>query len=233
MANGGSSLAAVLSVVLSAATGIMIGVGATILLPPAGAPAPSAEAAPVSSAQPPGSASAPPAASASAPAPPPETPATCLQAMFPDDTFVEAPAAITLVCDEPKAIKGASRLKEVVVKAGTGRVSGGMKEWAILGHYGIATYASMRSRCCPGAAPLEVPASPEKCGSMQSALEGIGAISKAGSSDADVDAATETFRKTLVCSLRNGSKVWGDHPTPGSGEATAFRKTVDRTRADR
>ena len=225
---GGSALIAGLAVGLSAFTGVVLGVGASILT----SPEPAVPAA-VASAAPPAMSSGPAPASSSAP-PPAIDPAQCLTTMFPEDTFAAPPAELAFVCDEKRIVKGASRVKEVVVKAGTGRVSGGMKEWAVLGHYGVAAFASIRARCCPGSAPLEIPELPSTCEPMAAALDAVGRASVAGASDEAATAATDGFRKSLSCALRGGPKnLFGDHPAPGGGEVTTFRKTLDRARKQR
>ncbi len=226
---GGSALIAGLAIGLSAFAGVVLGVGASILSGAAPAPPPAAPSAAAVVVEP--SASPPPAASAAAA---PVDAVACLATMFPEDTFAAPPSELAFVCDETQPVKGASRIKEIVVKAGTGRVSGGMKEWAILGHYGIAAFASIRARCCPSAVPLEVPELPATCDSMGAALEAVGRASVAGASDDDATAATEGFRKSLSCALRGGPKnLFGDHPAPGGGETTTFKKTLDRARSGR
>jgi hypothetical protein len=227
----GSGLIAALAVLLSAATGVMIGFGASILAPPGlGAAAPPE---PVASEVPaPASAEAPPSASAAAP--PPPSPVGCLRSMFPEDTFTTEPNDLAFVCEETQAVRGATRVKEIVVKAGDDRVSGGMKEWAVLGHFGIAAFASMRARCCPDRAPLELPDAPKTCEPLADAVRKIEDVSREGAPDTEADAAIKTFRKSLLCVLKSGPKnVLGDHPAPGGGEGTTFQKTLDRTRAKR
>lgn len=226
----GGMLTAVLAVVLSAATGVMIGFGASILVPPGfglAAPEPPATSAPVASA------SAEPAATASASAAPTApSPVACLRAMFPEDTFGAEPTELAFVCDEAQPVRGASRVKELVVKAGTDRVSGGMKEWAVLGHYGTAAFVSMRARCCPTPAPLELPETPPNCEPLADAFRKVEDVSKEGVADAEVDEAVKAFRKSVLCVLKSGPKnVLGDHPDPGGGEGTTLMKTLDRARA--
>jgi hypothetical protein len=123
-------------------------------------------------------------------------------------------------------------VKELVVKAGASRVSGGMKEWAVLGHFGIAAFASIRARCCPSRTPLELPNTPAKCEPLSDALRTIEDVSKEGAEDAEVDQAVKAFRQSLLCVLKSGPKnVLGDHPNPGGGEGTTLMKTLDRARA--
>jgi hypothetical protein len=69
---------------------------------------------------------------------------------------------------------------------------------------------------------------------MRTALEAVARASVPGGSEEDATLATEGFRKSLACALRGGPKgLFGDHPPPGGGEVTTFRKTLDRARRSR
>ena len=227
----------VLAVLLAAGAGVGIGFAAHTFAPPF--PEPVTEAAPVASASAPTEPEASPAApvasesalpAASSAAAPAEPPAECMKTLFAADTFAgEAPLAF--VCEESNAVKGAAKVKEAVVNAGTGKApSPGMKEWAVLGFYELAAYAVLRGRCCPGGETFSAPDSPG-CPSMNEALAKIASVSKKDSSDEDAKAAQKAFVGSVKCiSQSKASKTFGGYPDLAGGEGSNFVKTLDRAR---
>lgn len=224
---------------VSAGAGVGVGFAAHAVAPPFPplphevTATPSAEVTPTASAAPAPVETA--AVSASAPAPPAVEPSVCMKAMFPDETFT-AEAPLDFVCEETNPIKGAGRVKEVIVKAAGKTTSPGMKEWAVLGFYEMAAYGVMRGRCCPSDEPPDVvtfgaPKSPEGCEPLNDALTKIAAASKQGTSDEDASAATKAFADAVKCIVKmRTSKSFGGHPAPSGLEATVFAKTFDRAR---
>jgi hypothetical protein len=238
------------------------GAAATSQQPSAGnAPAPPAipsgaaaasSAAPAASVEP--AASAAPAASAeadssaeAAPAPPGSTTASasagqgveaCMVPLFAKGTFeARSRPSFSFLCNETDPRRG-SRLirKQVVLGATSGFVSDGMREWALLGWYELAAYAVMRARCCPGAAPIELPESPGACPAIAQALNELGgATSKATRpEDEGIELALKHFREAINCRVRSGgTNLFGYVGAPKGGEDTAFQKTLVRLLAQR
>lgn len=229
----------VLAVLVAAGAGVGVGFAAHTFAPPF--PEPVTEAAPVasasSSAEPaPEASAAAPAASESAPpaatsaAAPVEPPTTCMNALFAEKTFADEPP-LAFVCEETNPVKGAAKVKESVVNAGTGKSpSPGMKEWAVLGFYELAAYAVLRSRCCPGGDTFTAPDA-TGCPSMNEALGKIASVSKKDSSDEDVKVAQKAFVDSVKCITQSkASKTFGGYDDLSGGQGSVFSKTLDRAR---
>ncbi len=188
----------------------------------------SASAAPSTSAA--SSASAPPASAPPAPA----DVAACMRKLFPADTFQEGAASLTFVCEEPSPVRGAPRVREALVRDSDGKVTEGMKEWAILGFFELGAYAVLRGRCCPAdVAPLELPISPGKCPPLAESLGEVAAASQPGADDKALKRAIDHLDRDVRCILRSKqTKPFGSYPRLSGGEGTALSKTMKRGRVD-
>lgn len=224
-----------LAVLLSTGAGVGVGFAAHQFAPPFPtaepvAPVASAPASAAVSATASASASAAPTSSATPPEPPAEKPSVCMKGVFADKTFADEPA-LEFVCDEANPVKGAARLKEAIVNAGNGKTTAGMKEWAMLGFYELATYATLRGRCCPGEPTFDAPEPPEKCDAMKTVLASVAKASKPTASDDDSAAATKAFAESVKCHVRaKFTKSLGGYPAPTGGEGTAYEKFLARAR---
>lgn len=184
----------------------------TVTAPPSSAPEPHASV-----------------ALSAAPAATTEDTSRCVASAFPSDTFDGTFTDLSAVCSESEAVAGASRLHEMVVRAGMGRpVTGGMKEWSLLGYYELPTFALIRRTCCPSTKPLSIPSSPDTCPrSMESAITAI-----AEASPRDEKALTsglDAMEKAVRCAFRAKAQTrFGKHPKPSGGEGTALRGFAKR-----
>lgn len=156
--------------------------------------------------------------------------------MFAEDSFDEegVEGALDFVCKEASPIRGAPKVREVLVREGRGKVTGGMKEWALLGFYELAAYAVLRDRCCSAnAPPLDLPVSPGKCPPLTDSLGEVARASRPGSDAKAVSPAVDTFDEAVRCITRSKqTKLFGGYPRPSGGEGTALKKTMARARGD-
>jgi eukaryotic-like serine/threonine-protein kinase len=157
----------------------------------------------------------------------------CMRGLFAEGSFARpVGASLDFVCAERDPRKGASLVKEVVVRASQGRVTDGMREWALLGWYELAAYAALRGRCCPGAEPLELPVTPGSCPDFGDALRAISAAARPEAPEASFAEASAAFDASLRCVLRSRqTKAFGKHKKLAGGEGTAFEKTFARAKA--
>ncbi len=182
------------------------------------------------------SAATPSAAPEASAAQPPSAPVAdvgkCMSALFAEGSFARpVGTSLDFVCAQRDPRKGAPAVREVVVRASQGRVTDGMREWALLGWYELAAYAAIRGRCCPGAAPLELPVTPGSCPDFGDALRAISAAARPDASAASFAEASAGFDASLRCVLRSRqTKAFGKHKKLAGGEGTAFEKTFARAR---
>ena len=152
--------------------------------------------------------------------------------MFPDDSFSDANVgSIDFVCSETSGVKAAEGIKKALVNGnGDGaKASGGMKEWSVLGFYSLAAASVIRGRCCPGAPPLTMPASPKPCESIEDAMTSLSSIAEKRGKKPDAIAALGGFEKSVRCILKSeAKKSFGDYGDLKGGEATTFEKTLGR-----
>jgi hypothetical protein len=239
------ALARVLAVLVSAGVGVGIGVAVYKFAPFAkpgaevanadplrASPSPTSSGAATSSAQanvaPLNDNAAAVAASSSAAPKADEDPAKCLPTLFAEGTF-PSPPDLSAVCTETNVMTIAKRVKEAVVKASGGKVSDGMKEWAVLGLHEIAAVAALRGRCCPSAPPLDAPPSPGTCPSVADVLAEIEKTSRSGVPDAEIDATVAHFDSAARCIVRSGDTgQFGGVTALDGGETTMFQKILHR-----
>ena len=159
--------------------------------------------------------------------------AACMMPLFAKGTFKRgASPDFGFVCSEADPRRGVAAIKKQVVLAGAKRnVSEGMREWALLGWYELASYSVMRARCCPGAPPLKLPAPPPPCQPLETALDELGAAALVAKTPKDkaLEAAVKRYTKEVYCLVRaGGTSLFGYVGPPKGGEVTAFRKTLAR-----
>ncbi|MFO0619729.1 MAG: hypothetical protein U0414_44505 [Polyangiaceae bacterium] len=156
----------------------------------------------------------------------------CIESLLAPGALAEgAKPNFTFICDETDPRKVASNIRATVIRSARGGVSDAMREWAVMGWYEYAAFASMRGRCCPGAAKIVLPSQGGVCPAMDDALNKIGETSRPGVSEEEQDAAMKGFRESLLCISRSGVHgVYGPYDPPSGGQDTAFLKTFRRTR---
>jgi hypothetical protein len=158
--------------------------------------------------------------------------------LFAKGTFSgDARPDFSFVCRESDPRRGVAGIKKQVVLAAAKRsVSDGMREWALLGWYELASYAVMRARCCPGAPSLKLPPAPSPCHGLEAFLDDLGAaaIAARDPKDKDLDKAIKRYTDEVYCFVRTGgTSLFGYIGPPKGGEETAFRKTLARVAAKR
>jgi hypothetical protein len=184
--------------------------------------------------------------SPSAPAPSPVAPSSagarpprpggdlpgCVRAIFPSGTFGTDPRKprFDFVCSQRDARKGAQAMNtQLVLGASPGAVTEGMRDWARLGWYEMAVFASAKVLCCEAPAALATRTSADQC-ALDRALEQLGQAAVRGE-DAALDSAMAHFKDTATCLLRQG----GAGPyvalgVPGRAPDAAFARFVARIR---
>jgi eukaryotic-like serine/threonine-protein kinase len=158
----------------------------------------------------------------------------CLATLFPKGTF-NAPAArgkprAELVCSERDARKGARALNVLLVQnAGPGVLTDGMREWAQLGWYELALFATARTLCCQAPPALSTRTGADAC-ALDKALERLAAEAVHGDRAA-LDKALDGFKETATCLLRQGGA--GPYVTrglPGRAATAVFERFLARIR---
>ncbi len=157
-------------------------------------------------------------------------PAECFKQLFPEKTFSDEPS-LDFVCTEQSPIKGASRVKEVIVKSSKRSTSAAMKEWAGLGFYELAAFTAIQARCCPEPTTFNLPKSPDNCAPLEDALSKIAKASRQGASADEGKAATKAFSDSVQCIVGNKlAKAFGGYEPPTGPEVGIFEKTLERAR---
>lgn len=159
-------------------------------------------------------------------------PEACMESLLAPGAVGEgAKPDFTFMCEETDPRKVASKIRSTVIKSARGAVSDAMREWAVMGWYEYAAFASMRGRCCSGAAKIVLPPTGGLCAPMDDALNEIAEQSRPGATEADQDAALKKYRESLLCIARSGAHgVYGPYDPPSGGQDTAFMKTFARAR---
>ncbi|WP_437295845.1 hypothetical protein [Sorangium sp. So ce426] len=212
--------------------------------PPSAEPAPAACAAPVEPSAPAlgdagteqaGTAAPADAGTASAAPDPAATAdfAACAMPLFPGKSVDAAIAGqLSFACAETDPMKGVATLKSHLGQAaGPKGVSDATKEWAVLGWHDMATFATLRARCCHAPPPLQLPPTPEGCAPLDETLNELGAAVASASAPGDraVAKAARRYMRAAQCVARVGAATrYGRKNKPNGGEATAFKKVLSR-----
>jgi hypothetical protein len=89
----------------------------------------------------------------------------------------------------------------------------------------------MRARCCPDAAPIQLPETPGACPAIAQALNDLGAAATKATrlEDEAIELTLKHFREAINCRVRSGgTNLFGYVGAPKGGEDTAFQKTLMR-----
>jgi hypothetical protein len=173
----------------------------------------------------------PMSASAVASAAPPESQDVdaCVAHWFPADAF-DKDTDLAFVCDENDGRRGTSRLRRAIVAGGKGKkLTEGMREWSSYGWFELPVYATLRARCCSGAAPIDVPrVLGSTCTVPDRAIHELGIAAAEG---AELAPPIRTYRKLVACLVEEGdSPAYGQSGPIGGAEETWFRALVARGR---
>lgn len=160
--------------------------------------------------------------------------AACLRELFPPDTFTDGASSLTFVCEEASPVRGAPQVREALVRDGKGKVTDGMKEWAVLGYFELGAYAVMRGRCCSAdVAPLDLPISPGKCPPLAEPLGAVAQASRPGTDDRAAKNAIDELDRAIRCITRSKqTKPFGKYPRLSGGEGSTLAKTMKRARGN-
>jgi hypothetical protein len=140
------------------------------------------------------------------------------------------PASFGGLCKETDPRKGASLIRDEVIRVSVSRRSSpAMTEWAVLSWYEMMVFAAARGRCCPGAAPLELPEI-KPCTSLKEVLQNVSKMASGGPLEPGAVAEQlRRFDEGLQCVLRVGATGhYGRTRAPmgdGRGGAAAIART--------
>jgi hypothetical protein len=158
--------------------------------------------------------------------------AGCVAALFPKGSFAldKRRPRVDFVCSERDARKGAKAMNaQLVVGAGPGVVSEGMRDWAQLGWYEMALFATAQVLCCDQPAALSTRTGANVC-ALDRALEQLGQAAVKGD-DATLGKAIAGYKETATCLLRQGGAGrYVDRGVPGRAAAAAFGRFLARIR---
>jgi hypothetical protein len=158
--------------------------------------------------------------------------AGCVATLFPKGTFGadRRKLRVEFVCSERDARKGAKGINaQLVVGAGAGVVSTGMKDWAQLGWYEMALFATAKTLCCDKPAALSTRTGPNDC-DLDRALERLAQAAVHGD-DATLNKAIGSYKDTATCLLRQGGAgPYVDRGLPGRAATAAFARFLARIR---
>ena len=152
---------------------------------------------------------------------------TCAARSFPPDTF-DPDADLEFLCNDRDGRKAAQRLRRAIVAGGRGaRISEAMREWSRYRWYELPVLTTVRARCCPGAAPVEVPTVSAACASRRSSVFAV--ASAAAGDGGELDGALREYRRFVACLMESGDfPAFGQDAPIGAGEEAAFRALVAR-----
>lgn len=155
--------------------------------------------------------------------------------LFAAGSFVDPPASLEALCQITDPRKGARTVRTEVIRGSAHRgVSDGMREWAILGWYGMPAFAILYTLCCPSAPELHIPFPNPTC-DLEGAMKALATVATSPtSSDDDVAAALKTYTKAAKCTAQTGfADSFDQQGDIQEGELATFQKTLDRARAHR
>ena len=105
------------------------------------------------------------------------------------------------VCDETNPGTVAISLHRMLVRAGAGSVTGGMKIWSGLAWYELPIVVILRRSCCVGAPSLDWPAAQDSCPALGPLVDGIVASRGDASS---LKAAEQAYEDAIRCYFTAG-----------------------------
>lgn len=166
---------------------------------------------------------------APAPAPAPQPPGRCVASHFEPDTL-KGTESLPFLCQDTDMRGINSQLYRLLVVAGVGKVTTGMREWSTLGWFELGVTAAVRSACCPPdtKAP-KLPTTAPGCDQLSDVLAKV-AASPITTSEAATRA--RTFEDSVVCFYRKGIprpyNYMGRPTAQGRATFTAFLERAAR-----
>ena len=126
--------------------------------------------------------------------------ATCVASYFPPGTFTGS-ENFGYLCEAADFRGIVSQLHRSVVVSAGGKVTEGMRQWATLGWYELGATALVRIRCCPDAAPIDLPKYSGKCEALPVALA---SVVREPLAPADVEARSQALSTAVRCLYWHG-----------------------------
>jgi hypothetical protein len=149
-------------------------------------------------------------------------------ALFPGGTFVRGKPDFSFVCENTSPRQGVRGVQREVVSGRWAGITPGMRAWASLGWYRLASLALMRGHCC--AAPPELVWAFELPCPMDESMKKVEQAARADDDEA-MKVALEEFRTHARCLAKAGLGAnFNLRGYPGPGEP-AFKKMLERMRA--
>jgi hypothetical protein len=130
--------------------------------------------------------------------------------LFPERTFNDTSTTdLGFLCEMTDPREAAPRLGHELVHSRGDSITDGMKEWPNLGWYQMALVAIARARCCPNAAPLELPSNGGTCPPLEKALDDLGRSAAKG---ADATPELAKLDDVILCLVRTGGAIQYSYP---------------------
>lgn len=149
----------------------------------------------------------------------------CMRSLFPDKSFNDKTRNLEFVCSQADAVRGVGEIKSILIVAGKGGVTQGMRDWAGLEWYSLPAFSLLRVKCCTSPPQLTWAQKPS-C-AVDKALE---QLEKAIADDIedDIETAIAEYGKMARCLEQfNQARAFGQAGPPGAG-ATALKRFRQR-----
>jgi len=157
----------------------------------------------------------------------------CMMPFFATGTFVTAPTGLDAACKITDPREGVKLVKLQTILAGENkRLSDGMREWAIIGWYGMPAFEILRTTCCASPPEVRIPFKDPAC-DLEGALKRLTKSATTKSADdAEIAEALKAYTKAVICTSNSGaSGVFNQAGGIVEGELVTFQKTLTRVRA--
>ncbi len=143
----------------------------------------------------------------------------CIAKHFPEGTF-DGTEDLGFVCRENDPRVASRKMFRQIVRSGSGKVTGGMKEWALLSWYQLGVIAVTRHACCVEPT-MKGPETSQQCESVTETLNRLGRTPTTDSADKYAAAVSCLFQKQAPRPFRYARR-------PDSGHRTTFKTFLDR-----
>lgn len=134
---------------------------------------------------------------------------------------------LEFVCADDDVIKGATYMRQAIIRAGAGTVTPAMREWANLASFESTAFAVIRAECCPGTPPPAVKITNTCEPSLEEVLREV--VGARRGPDKAIKKALSKLETACRCVVKsNQSKRFGGHAAPSGGEGTALKAILAR-----